>query len=90
VDHFHLLVIALTVDCEDMPSSPLVTITRWRAGWRRPLMTAFSVRRKLKKKTTEVESYLRGFEAQDAGWSHVADAERFVTKTAYAGASSNR
>jgi uncharacterized radical SAM superfamily protein len=52
-----------------------------RAGGR----VSFPVRRKLQKKAAEVESYLKAFDVQAAGWNHVADAERFVSKTVIAG-----
>jgi hypothetical protein len=45
----------------------------------------FSVRHKLRKKAREVETYLRNFDVQVPGWGHVADAERFVSKSIIAG-----
>jgi hypothetical protein len=45
----------------------------------------FFVRRKLLKKAAEVESYLKAFDVQAPAWNHVANAERFVSKTVIAG-----
>ncbi len=46
---------------------------------------SFLIRRKLQKKKTEVESFLRAFDMQAPSWRQVTDAEQFVSKTVIAG-----
>lgn len=61
------------------------TADRLRQLSREGTHASFAVRRKLRNKAAEVESYLSGFAVHVSGWMQIAEAQHFVSNTVIAG-----